>query len=114
MMKVNVLGTEYEIVVTGNIEDYPHLQEVDGYCDTSIKKIVVFAFEDKKNDPSALRDLEEYKRQLTRHELVHAFLYESGLSVCSNSEWATNEEMVDFFAIQFPKIAKVFKELKII
>ena len=113
-MKANVLGTEYEIVVTGNKKDYPYLEEADGYCDTSIKRIVVCDCEDSKNDPSALRDLEEYKRKVIRHEVVHAFLYESGLSVNSNSEWATNEEMVDYFAIQFPKIAKVFKELKII
>lgn len=38
-----------------------------------------------------------------RHELIHAFLGESGLR--SDSEWAENEEMVDYFAIQFEKIA---------
>ena len=112
-MKANVLGTEYEIIL-GNSNDYPHLEEVDGYCDTSIKKIVVKDFEGYKDEPSALGDLEKYKIQVQRHELIHAFLYESGLSVCSNSEWATNEEMVDYFAIQFPKIVEVFKELKII
>ena len=34
-------------------------------------------------------------------------LVESGLA--ENSEWAQNEEMVDFFAIQFPKLMEVFK-----
>ncbi len=42
-----------------------------------------------------------------RHEIIHAFLFESGLA--ENSEWAQNEEMVDFFAIQFPKLMEVFK-----
>ena len=35
------------------------------------------------------------------------FLFESGLA--ENSEWAQNEEMVDFFAIQFPKLMEAFK-----
>ena len=59
----------------------------------------------------------EEEKGILRHELIHAFLSESGLSYSSlnySSGWAKNEEMVDFFAIQFPKIAKVFKELKII
>ena len=40
---------------------------------------------------------------------------ESGLDSNSNSadSWATNEEMVDWFAIQSPKIFKVFNELKL-
>lgn len=42
-----------------------------------------------------------------RHEIIHAFLFESGLA--ENSEWAQNEEMVDFFAIQFPKLMEAFK-----
>nr|DAY44642.1 MAG TPA: hypothetical protein [Caudoviricetes sp.] len=35
------------------------------------------------------------------------FNFESGLA--ENSEWAQNEEMVDFFAIQFPKLMEAFK-----
>ena len=40
------------------------------------------------------------------HELVHAFLYESGLSInsLSPSGWASNEEMTDWMAIQGPKL----------
>jgi hypothetical protein len=110
-MKVNVLGTEYEIV-QANEQDYPYLEQADGFCDTSIKKIVVRDCKDKENDPSSLGNLEYYKKKVIRHELIHAFLYESGLSV--NSDWATSEEMTDFFAIQFPKFQKVFEELKII
>ena len=46
-------------------------------------------------------------RKNKRHEIIHAFLFESGLA--ENSEWAQNEEMVDFFAIQFPKLMEAFK-----
>ena len=40
--------------------------------------------------------------------MIHAFLHESGLAV--NSDWAQNEEMVDWFALQAPKLFKAFKE----
>ena len=53
---------------------------------------------------------------MLRHEIIHAFLNESGLSDSSNSveAWAKNEEMVDWFAIQSPKIFKVFQDLDIL
>ena len=45
--------------------------------------------------------------------MIHAFLAESGLSanaLSNYTSWAENEEMVDWIAIQFPKILEVFKE----
>ena len=53
-------------------------------------------------DPMNMRDLDKI-----RHELVHAFAYESGLA--ENSPWAFNEEMTDWIAIQFPKMLKAFE-----
>ena len=57
---------------------------------------------------------ETYRKRVLRHEIIHAFLNESGLSDSSNQyagAWAKNEEMVDWFAIQSPKIFKVYLEL---
>lgn len=42
----------------------------------SIKEIIVAIFE---ADDSSMQDLENYQRRVTRHELIHAFLYESVL-----------------------------------
>lgn len=56
----------------------------------------------------------EYKKRLLSHEIVHAFLNESGLQHCSSvpmGAWARHEEMVDWIAIQFPKIMKAFQEV---
>lgn len=39
--------------------------------------------------------------------LFTLFLFESGLA--ENSEWAQNEEMVDWFACQAPKIYVAFR-----
>lgn len=56
------------------------------------------------------------KKRVLRHEIIHAFFNESGLSDDSNNvtAWAKNEEMVDWFAIQSPKVFKVFQELDIL
>lgn len=54
---------------------------------------------------------ERYKKEIIRHEILHAFLNESGLSDNSSNydgPWTKNEEMIDFFAIQFEKIKEVF------
>lgn len=75
-----------------------------------LKKIVV-----KKIIPEklSLGDLEYYEKKVLRHEILHAYLFESGLRENSNeiNSWAMNEEMIDWFALQFPKILKTYKEL---
>lgn len=102
-LKIDILGTEYELVESNEKEDC-RLVDADGYCDTSIKKCVI---DDMSNaGENSKQDLPSYQKQVKRHELIHAFLHESGLSV---SSWADNEEMVDWFAIQFPKMLRAFK-----
>lgn len=108
-VKVNVLGTEYTIHIS-NEKTYPLLKEIDGYTDTSIKAIIVD--DCNHTTPDSKQDLERYRRSVIRHEIIHAFLYESGLDANANGVecWATNEEMVDWLAIQFPKMLKAFRE----
>ena len=48
------------------------------------------------------------RKKNVRHELVHAFLFECGLA--ENSNWAQNEELVDWIAIQGPKIYKAWQD----
>lgn len=107
-MQVNILGVPYEVSYTDK-QSCKALEELDGFCDTSSKKIVVDDMKDIDN-PTAKKDLGQYKQQVARHECIHAFLYESGLDKCA--DWAT-EEMVDWLAIQFPKLLKCFEDLKI-
>lgn len=105
--KVNVLGTEYEIGISNSKED-AMLNHADGYVDFTTQKIIVAEIE---QTAETVKNIEEYQKKVTRHELIHAFLYESGLSV---SSWADNEEMIDWLAIQFPKINAAFEKLEII
>lgn len=108
---VNILGTEYKIKILKEKDD-ERLKNCDGYIDWTVKEIVIGDFE---TTTSSLKDLNEYSKKVTRHEIIHAFLIESGLWESSNTEssWARSEEMTDWIARQFHKISDVFKELGI-
>ena len=112
---VNILGTEYTIEY-GSCKNFPPLHGIDGYTDTSTKQIIVDDMSMAEGEVESKKDLKTYQKSVIRHEVTHAFLYESGLAENSsgNESWATNEEMVDWFAIQSPKIFKVFQELDIL
>lgn len=105
MKKVKVLG-EYYSVVESTVEKDAALEGKDGYCDTSIKLCVIDEMND--NDADVKKDLSVYKKAVIRHELIHAFLYESGLDYCTY--WAKDEAIVDWIALQFPKLLQAFKE----
>lgn len=107
MMKANVLGVEYSVEIKTE-EEEPYLKECDGFCDFSVKKVTVKKFQ---KTPNSMDDLKFYTNKVIRHELVHAFFYESGLHV--ECDWALTEELIDWLAIQVPKISKLFEQLDI-
>lgn len=105
---VHILGIEYKIIPLEK-DDYRYDREADGWCDVITKEILLFNYLQSKE---SVRDLVAYQKKVLRHEIVHAFLYESGLwqNAYGSKCWAKNEEMVDWIAIQSPKIHKAFKE----
>ena len=112
--KINVLGTEYTIRI-GNESEYPALSDVDGYMDSTTKEIVVDDMKRSENQPGSKGNLAEYQKQCLRHEIIHAFMDESGLSHnFEHKSIGIEETTVDWFAIQSPKIYKVFAELDIL
>ena len=113
-MKINVLGTNYNIKFKSE-EEEERLKENWGFTDFHTKEICVRNDIEKETQDSC-KNLSDYKNKVLRHEIIHAFLYESGLRENSHScyAWAENEEMVDWIAIQIPKILKVYKELDIL
>lgn len=116
---VNILGTEYSIEIH-KIEEDETLKKNSwaGYCCESIPLIVLADYDDNVHfgfTSDAERD--NYTNECLRHEIVHAFLNESGLKDSTQRNdipWAKNEEMVDWIAIQFPKILKVFQECMVV
>lgn len=96
---VNILGSTWT-VTPEEMKD----NNYDGLTDSSIKEIRI-----RLDNVNEVGNFEALVKKQTRHEVIHAFLYESGLSF--NSDWAVNEELVDWIAIQFPKIAEVYEKL---
>lgn len=106
-MKIDILGTEYTLIASQESKE-PRLKDCDGLCDETVKELLVDSYAGSESDPTCKKNLAVQIRKNKRHEIIHAFLFESGLA--ENSYWAQNEEMVDFFAIQFPKLLKAFQQ----
>lgn len=106
--EVHILGTRYSIRIIDE-DDYRYDREADGWCDPSVKEILIFNY---KQSAESVKDLIAYQKKVLRHEIVHAFLYESGLwqNAYGSKCWAKNEEMIDWMAIQIPKIQRAYKE----
>ncbi len=110
--KVDILGTEYAIK-SKSVKDCPYLNDVDGFADYTTKEIVIARF---KIENDSFGNLASYMKKCIRHEIIHSFLAESGLTHNSleSKSWAMNEEMVDYFAHQTPRMFKVFEELGVL
>lgn len=102
---VNILGTEY------TIEDDESLAktQADGLHEEYAKRISMRKAEDMLTD----NDNEQLKKlrydEVVRHEIMHAFFIESGLE-----DYCANEQLINWLAIQSPKIFKVFQELDVL
>lgn len=114
-MKLSILGTEYSVAMWA-YEEKPEFKKrsIDGYCDSINKEIAVC---DMKTFPGYEEETVAYcnqvEKQILRHEIIHAFFNESGLQdscLQYSGGWAKNEEMVDWIALQAPKLMKAFEE----
>ena len=98
---VNVLGVDYKVFIS-TPEETPILQKCDGYIIPEVKHIYL----DSKNK-------KHHQQHVLTHEIVHAFLYESGLDV---ETWANNEEIVDWISLQlykmYPTVKKCISDFK--
>lgn len=104
--KVNILGTDYEV-------KYLELKDegIDGDCDSTTHIIRV-----RTDNTNNLGNMKELQKVTLRHELIHAFLFESGLG-CSwqhPEQFGHDETTIDWFARMSPKIFKLFQELEIL
>lgn len=106
--QVSILGTDYSIYLDVPESEDETLKTCDGYCDKTSHKIVVC----EKGTDCNLDDYSEYRKRIMRHEIIHAFLFESGLG--GDSVWHVEgqehpEQTVDWIARQFPKMLKAFQ-----
>lgn len=108
--KVSILGVDWEIAYRSEEQD-ERLKDCDGYCDWTTRLIVV---EDEIE--GNLGDMTRYKMKVARHEIIHAFLRESGLAESSApcEAWARNEEMVDWLARLGPRIYAAWEQAQVL
>lgn len=113
---VNILGTVYTIEVVDKTHDqFKRHPDTSGCTSWADRKILLL---DRVGEPPKDADQEDLQmmiimmKKTLRHEIAHAFLSESGLfaNTFSSNHWANNEEMVDWIAMQGPKMMAAWTE----
>ena len=103
-MVLDVLGEDYSVLILSPEEDH-RLRECDGFTDKTSHRIVI-------SDEYKYGNLDcpgAYLLKILRHEIIHAFMYESGLGECwEHVSQGQEETVVDWFAIQWPKLHTAF------
>lgn len=114
-MTLRILGETWNVEYrTYQSDPYFEKRNADGYCLARKRLIVVGELETFQAFEGETKEvIEQHEKEILRHEIVHAFFYESGLDASSMTPdcgWAMNEEMVDWIALQGPKIFSVWME----
>lgn len=105
--KVNILGAMWTVSIRSS-EDDPMLETKDGYCDNTVRLIVV----SEKEKTCDLKNFSNYQMGVMRHEIIHAYLFESGLGGnFQHPQLGHDETYVDWIARQFKKILATFQEI---
>lgn len=109
-MKINILGTEYEVLYK-TLKENERLQDKGGYIEFYEKKIYIRLFDEEEREGQSDTSMKEMHKRILRHEIIHGFLFESGLDMQAHGcdAWSLNEEMVDWFACMMPKMAEVMR-----
>lgn len=108
---VSVLGTTYRVSLVNKLDGDGNL---GGFCDADLHQIKLLDLSKVEGwSKESIAKIKAREKEIFRHEIVHAFFDESGLKFNTTNldqRWADNEEMVDWFAIQGPKIVKAWRE----
>lgn len=102
-IKTDILGRYYTINLNTPREI---LTDCDGSCSRYDKTISMVDIDEIFDGGGTEVGRRKRYAEGLRHEIIHAFFEESGLD-----EYSENEELVQWLAIQFPKILAVFTYL---
>ena len=104
--KVNILGTEYTIRSQTEQEE-PRLENKNGFTDWTTKLICL-----ERKPKGDIGNMQMYMNNVIQHELVHAFLYESGFGDSFvHFEYGHEETVVDWFAYHMKKIEETANDI---
>ena len=101
--KLDILGTKYNICLDDRGIN-PRFENKVGYCDMFNSEICVDTSINDSRNLDNTKNISEVNRKILRHELTHAFFYESGLE-----EYCRDEILVDFIAVQIKKLMNIIE-----
>ena len=105
-IKVNILGSEWKVRSATEAEE-PRLVDKNGFTDWTARLICL-----ERAPQGDLGSMETYMNKVIRHELIHAFMDESGFGDCfEHKDFGQEETVVDWFAHQMPKIMKLADDI---
>lgn len=102
-IKTNILGEKYTINLNTPREI---LTDCDGSCSRYDKLISMVDRNEIFDGSGTEKGRRKRYAEGLRHEIIHAFFEESGLD-----NYSEDEELVQWLAIQFPKLIKVFEDV---
>lgn len=102
---VDILGTRWAVVS----ENFGN-KDFDGLTDFTTRTIKV-----RNDNVQEFDNFKELYKRTVRHEVLHAFMIESGLdSNFNHPEYGHDETFIDWVAIQFPKILVAYSKLGVL
>lgn len=104
---VRILGAIW-VVRSATETEEPRLEGVNGFTDWTTRTICL-----EKNTQGNLGNMETCMNKVIRHEVVHAFMFESGLGDSFEHKYFGHEEtIVDWIAYHMENIVSVIKDIQ--
>lgn len=106
-MNIDILGQEYNLRLLTE-KEFPKLvsAKASGLAELYSKQLIINK-DDTEEDGETFDNLKEYTNKVIRHEIIHAYFHEAGLD-----HYCRDEHLVDWMAIQLPKMAKTIKHVE--
>jgi len=106
-MKINILGQEYDLLILSE-EEFPKLAkaEASGLAELYNKQLIINK-DNSIEDEQTYDNLKGFTDKVIRHEVIHAYFHESGLT-----NYCNDEQLVDWLALQIPKIVDTVNKIK--
>ena len=106
-IKVNILGSEWTVRSATESEE-PRLVGISGFTDWTTRTICLDI-----NTNGNIGSIKTYMNQVIKHEVVHAFMFESGLGdAFEHKDFGQEETIVDWFAFQMGNILNVVMDIQ--
>lgn len=101
------MGQEYDLRLLTE-KEFPKLvsAKASGLAELYNKELIINK-DDTIADKETFDNLREYSNTTVRHEILHAFFHEAGLR-----DYCKDEKLIDWLALQIPKISKAIKQFE--